>query len=340
MDQRLERLAEVARAYYLENRTQAEIARSLGTSRSQISRYLSEARDKGLVQIRIVAPDQASSNLGEAVRERFPQLKDVTIAPLYNKDNQTIRAIIGRYAANYISEAIRPGQVIALGCGRTLRAMVRSLPEQDIAEVTLVQAMGNIGHEAHEIDYNAITREAAEALGGRTYYVSAPAILGRGSGSARSFLEANPMVDHALSLARQADLFIVGLGSMESDLIYTRFGLITGEELADLSGRAVGDICGRFFDLHGRVQPSSFDDRVVGIQLDDLRRSFGVMGVAGGPDKAAPLLGAIRGGWIDILVTDEQTARSILALDEAYPGNDLRPAGGEAGPHVDRDRHS
>ncbi|HEC21731.1 MAG TPA: sugar-binding transcriptional regulator [Chloroflexi bacterium] len=318
-DSRLTRLVEVARAYYLENRTQAEIARSLGISRSQVSRYLSEARELGIVQIRIVVPGEEAPELGDKLKQRYPHLRDVIVAPIFDSDLEAVRAIIGRYAANYLAEVVKPNQRLVLGCGRTLRAMVNALHKREVPGISVVQAMGNLGHEAHKIDYNEIAREAAECLGGRVYYLSAPAILGKGSGRAADLVTTNPILEHSLSLARQADIFVVGLGSLESDQLYARVGLIGQDELDDLAGRAVGDICGRFFDLNGEKQISAFEDRIVGIDLDDLRQAHLTIGVAGGPDKVAPLLGAIRGQLINVVVSDEQTVRSILALDDAYP---------------------
>lgn len=314
-----ERLVEVAKAYYLESRTQAEIARSLGISRSQVSRYLSEAHEIGIVQIRIVDPCEKNYDLGVQLQERYPHLQHVIAAPVFHSDPEARRTIIGRYAANYVAEIIRPEQRIVLGCGRTLRAFVNALPKRDLNGIVFVQAMGNLGHEALDIDYNEITRQAAESLGGRVYYVSAPAILGNGSGTAANFIAANAMLDQALSLARTADVFVVGLGSMETDLIYTNFGLIQEDELNNLSGHTAGDICGRFFDINGDRRASDFEDRIVGIELEDLKRAQLSIGVAGGTDKVAPLLGAIRGQWINVVVTDEQTLHSILALDDAYP---------------------
>jgi deoxyribonucleoside regulator len=149
--------------------------------------------------------------------------------------------------------------------------------------------------------------------------VSAPAILGSGSGSAADLVTANAMLSQALMMARQADIYVVGIGSLESDLVYTRFGLVGQDELRDLSGRAVGDICGRFFDINGQEQPSAFSERIVGIELGDLKRARIAIGAAGGPDKVAPLLGAIRGGLVNVLISDEQTTNHILALDDAYP---------------------
>ena len=318
-DARLARLVEVARAYYLENQTQAEIARSLGISRSQVSRYLSSAREMGIVQIRIMLPHEETNNLRDSLQRRYPHLRDVIVAPAFSGNPEAIRAMIGRFAANCLVEIVQPGHRLALGCGRTLRAMVDAMPEQYIPNVMVVQAMGNVGHEAHNIDYNEIARQAGEAIGAQVYFLSAPAILGRASGKASGLISANPTLEYTLSLARGADVYVVGLGSLESDQLYTRVGLVQREELDDLKGRAVGDICGRFFDLAGLEQPSAFNERIVGIELEDLRRAQVVIGVAGGPDKVAPLLGAIRGRLINVLVSDEQTIHSILALDDTYP---------------------
>jgi deoxyribonucleoside regulator len=317
-DARLSRLVQVARAYYLDHQTQAEIARTLGISRSQVSRYLTTARELGIVQIRITIPAQETNSIREQMQQRYPHLNAVVVAPAFSGNADAVRAMIGRFAANCLLEIVQPGHRIALGCGRTLREMVDALRARHIPRVTVIQAMGNVGHEAHNIDYNEIARKAGEALGAQVYHVSAPAILGQGSGKASALVATNPTLEYALSLAKRADVYVVGLGSLESDQLYARAGLIRHEELNALKGRAVGDICGRFFDLNGLEQPSAFDDRIVGIELDNLRRAKFAIGVAGGPDKVAPLLGALRGRLINVLASDEQTIHSLLALDDTY----------------------
>ncbi|HEY59349.1 MAG TPA: sugar-binding transcriptional regulator [Anaerolineae bacterium] len=318
-DKKLSKLTEVARVYFLENRTQAEIARNLDISRSQVSRYLSEAREMGIVQIRIIEPNKKDSDLGQTLQQRYPSLHNVIVAPVFETSADAVRTIIGRYAANFLLDIIQPGQQLSLGCGRTLEVMVKALPEQAMSNVTVAQAMGNLGHEAHKIDYNEIARVAAEKLGGNVLYLSAPAILGRGSGKADEFVRANQMLQKTLGIACDADIYMVGLGSMESDLVYTRFGLIASEELQALKGKAVGDICGHFFDINGQEKASAFNDRIVGITLDNIRQAKISIGVAGGSDKVAPLLGAVRGKFINVLISDEQTVHSIIALDDTCP---------------------
>ena len=308
----LSRLVQVARAYYLENQTQAEIARGLGISRSLVSRYLTAAREQGIVRIEIVEPSTAALHLEQALKAHFPHLLEVVVAPALTTDSDAIRIMVGRNAASFLLRILKPGQTIGLGCGRTLRAMVDALPKRHIADTVIVQAMGNIGHEAHNIDYNEIARQAAAALGGRAYYVSAPAILGKRSGTAHALVNANPSLQYALSLAREAQIYIIGIGSMESDQLYVRNGLIPQDEFDDLRQHAVGDICGRFFDVYGRVQPSAFSERIVGVEIEDLQRAHYAIGVAGGAEKIPSILGALRGQHVNVLVSDEATVQALL----------------------------
>jgi deoxyribonucleoside regulator len=310
---KIARLVEIATAYYYENRTQSEIAASMGVTRSQISRYLKEARELGIVEIHIMTPVEQPGKLGDQILKLFPHLKDVVIAPTYSAEIETNRSIVGRYAANYLLQVLQPGQCLAIGCGRTLRAMVNALQHHEIANVCVVQAMGNIGHEAHGIDYNEIALQAARAFNARHHYISSPAILGNGSGKASELVMANPTIKAALDLARHAQVYIVGLGSLESDQLYAQAGLIEQSSLDDLRQRAVGDICGRFFDLAGSEVTASFSDRTVGIELADLHNAHLSIGVATGQDKIAPLLGALHGQWINVLICDEKTAQGILS---------------------------
>src|SRR5262249_6936484 len=148
-DPYIARLTEVARAYYLENQTQAEIARALGISRSMVSRYLLAARSMGIVQIKIVTSSEASQQLAEALRQRYIHLEEVVVAPTFSLEADAQRAMIGRFAANYLSDVLRSNQTVTLGCGRTLRAMVDALQKSDADHMAVVQAMGSVGHEAH-----------------------------------------------------------------------------------------------------------------------------------------------------------------------------------------------
>jgi len=101
MDEKRFKLIEVAKAYFLESHTQAEIAQQLGISRSQVSRYLTEARDQGIVQIRIIDETSQTSDINQVLEKRYPHLKHILITPIFEQAPEIIRANIGRYAANF-----------------------------------------------------------------------------------------------------------------------------------------------------------------------------------------------------------------------------------------------
>ena len=227
MNSKRQKLVEVAKAYFLEDRTQAEIAKQLGISRSQVSRYLTEAREDGIIQIRIIDNENHSTRTATILKERYSHLKHVIIIHSFEHTPEIIRSNIGRYAANFLVETIQPGLRITLGCGRTMEAMVKALPERKIADISVIQAMGNLGHEAHKIDYNEIARVATEKLGGKVHYLSAPAILGAGSGSAEEFLRTNPMLAGALSIANKADMFLFGINCSNLSLFMSQSYNIT-----------------------------------------------------------------------------------------------------------------
>ena len=76
---------------------------------------------------------------------------------------------------------------------------------------------------------------------------------------------------------------------------------------------AVGEICTRFFDVDGRPCVTALDRRMVALDLQHLRAIPLVIGVACGKQKAAAILGAVRGGYVKSLVTDDVTATEVLA---------------------------
>jgi DNA-binding transcriptional regulator LsrR (DeoR family) len=307
-------LVEIARAYYEEEHDQSMIAASLGISRSQVSRYLAQARNLNLVQVRVVSPEQRTGEVEAALLKRFRCLKEAVVAPVFNPRPGPLRKTIGHACAQYLEQIIRPGLRICVGSGRTLWEAFSWLRPQEIPDISIIQAMGNVGHEAMEIDFNQMARAAANVLDARIFFMNAPAILG--GGSVTDLVSANPSIQETMQLAHSADVYLFGIGSMSGDLIFTRGGIITLQDLQELrQAGSIGDICGHFFDIAGAEIPSSFQDRIVGISLEDLRSDALTITVAGGPDKVLPLIGALHGSYIKVLITDEQSALAILEYE-------------------------
>jgi DNA-binding transcriptional regulator LsrR (DeoR family) len=118
-------------------------------------------------------------------------------------------------------------------------------------------------------------------------------------------------------MAKAADLALVGVGQVGTDAFLLHQGCINGHDMTELeSAGAVGDILGRFYRLDGSPVLTEFDERIVGVDLDDIRSIGNVVAVAAGPGKVRAILGALNGGYIGTLVTDADTARSVLEASE------------------------
>ncbi len=313
-DERIHLLVNLARAYYEQGLTQEQIAQTLPISRSQVSRYLSEAREMGIVQFRVIDPNERSEDLSEQLLARFPSLKTAIVVPVFSDDERVARQMVGLACASYLRQVVAPGHCLCIGYGRTVRATIEALKTHPVPNLAVVQAMGNMGHEALNIDFNALTRAAADAFTAHAYYVNAPAILG--SGTTAEWEAANISIHESLERARTADIYLYTVGSLDRDQLYVRTGLITQQDILWLHDRGVaGDICARFFDSQGREIRTPFAGRIVGIALRDLKKADLSICVVGGVSKTVPLRGALHGDWVSVLITDENTARAVLKVE-------------------------
>ncbi|MBI4841062.1 MAG: sugar-binding transcriptional regulator [candidate division NC10 bacterium] len=312
MDQRAAHLlVTVADLYYLQDRTQAEIARALRISRPHVSRLLKRARETGIVTISVRPPFGLSTGPAEKLGKLFP-LRDVRVvsaggAPLPR---------VAEAAASYLASRIQHESVVGVSWGRTVRMIADVVPSDPRRSVEVVPLVGGMGPVGNEIHANEIARRLASRLGGTYYVLNAPALAERAD--ARAMLVRDATVRGILERGRKADVAVVGIGGMVASSTLVRSGYLQPDSLRRLrASGAVGDICSRFFGKDGAPCPSPLTDRVVGIELKDLRQLPWVVGAAVGAEKAPAILGALRGGYINVLVTDETTARAVLRLARA-----------------------
>jgi len=106
---------------------------------------------------------------------------------------------------------------------------------------------------------------------------------------------------------------LVGLGVPTSDSVLVRDGtIITQRDLTNLrEAGAVGDIALRYIDEEGEPVGSEIDERIIGLSLEQIVEIPQTIGVAGGEEKVDVIRAALRGGLLDVLVTDDFTARSL-----------------------------
>jgi DNA-binding transcriptional regulator LsrR (DeoR family) len=308
-----ELLAKAARLYFVEDRSQDDVAEILGTTRSNVSRMLKQARDLGIVEIRIVDPTRRDHELEQALRDRFG-LVDARILEVTPETD--VLAGVGRLAMRWLDGTLRDGQVIALSWGHTLQAVVRAVDGLSRRDLEVVQLVGGLSSLDSAVTGQELVRELSERLGARHRYLHAPALFG--STEALTMMLHEQTIAEALDAAKAADIAVVGIGTPgvgSSRALLDALGLSPAQRADFDAAGAVGDVCARFYDLSGREVQSVVSERVLAITLDDLRAIPTVAGVAAGPEKALGILGALRGRIIDSLICDQEAARSVISLD-------------------------
>ena len=314
-------LARAARLYFVEDRSQDDIAAVLGTTRSNVSRMLKQARDLGIVEIRIVDPARRDHELEFALRDRFPSVDARVLAVAPDTD---VLPGVGRLAVRWLEETLRDGQVVALSWGQTLEAMVQAVDGLSRRDVEVVQLVGGLSSLDSAATGQELVRELSERMGARHRYLHAPALFG--SAEALAMLLRERTIAAALDTAKRADIAIVGIGTPgigSSEALLTALALTPQERAAFDAARPVGDVCGRYYDLAGRGVGGAVGERVLAVTLDDLRAIPTVAGVAAGREKAQGILGALHGRIIDVRVCDQAGARAVLSLDRDQAGHSL-----------------
>lgn len=315
-------LLAAARLYYVENRSQAEIATELGTSRSNVSRMLTEAQRQGIVEIKIVDPSGRSRELERELVTLFG-LADVRVAHRGLGPAVQVEARVGAQAAQLLLDRVRDSMTVALSWGHGLQSMVYATTADRDFSISLVQLVGGLSSVAHEISGAELVRELAVRLGATYRLLHAPAALG--ASAAAEALMAEPSIAEALAEARSADMAFVGIGTPthgSSAAVLGSLGLTRKEEKAFWAAEPVGDIAARYFNAAGAPIHGAVEERIVAVTLEDLVKIPNVVGVAYGRAKTPGVLGALRGRLIDSLVCDETLARSLLSEGRALVAAD------------------
>ena len=309
-----ETLLAAARLYYLQGRSQAEVAQTLGTSRSNVSRMLAEAQRQGIVEIRINDPGGRVHELEEQLQQRFG-LRDVRVAHSAPAPGLRVEDQVGSQASRLLLDHLKDSMTVALSWGHALQSMVyATTSDHEFHRISLVQLVGGLSSISNEISGQELVRELAVRLNAEYRFLHAPATLE--SAGSRDALLAEPSIRGALAEARRADLAFVGVGTPShgsSSAILNSLNLSGKERKAFWAAEPVGDIAARYYDAAGHPIHGPVDERILGIALEDLISIPHVVGVAHGRAKAPGVLGALRGHLIDSLVCDETLARSLLS---------------------------
>lgn len=304
-------LIRIAWLYYEEGLTQDEIARVFSLSRSKVVRMLKRAREEGIVSFQIRGIGINCLSLERELISLF-NLQDAMVVPIVNEDK--VRDSLGKAAAIYLERNLKDGQLLAIGWGRTIHKMANYVSSGKFKNLRVVNLMGGLTTFLSLNPYD-IGGKLASTWRGECYYVYAPAIAASEE-LCRSF-KSELTVKKAMEMAKLADYCLVGIGEVGRENTLSQLGYISLPEIEILRKEgAVGNIMAQFFNIKGEKVNCELHRRIVSLSIEELRDMKRVIGVAGGNRKIKSILGALHGRFVNILITDENTAKSIIHLEK------------------------
>ncbi|MDD7910053.1 MULTISPECIES: sugar-binding transcriptional regulator [Pseudovibrio] len=301
---------------FIGRRTQGEIAEILGVSAAKVHRLIAQAQREGLikffVEMRPIDCIELESKLCELLG-----LKNCFIAPdLSYQGNRDAFGATASFAGQFLHGLLSNGSVscMGVGMGRTLTATVEAMPKLQRSDLAIVSITGSLTRRLSANPYDVVQPLQA-ATGGEGFYLPVPYLAE--TVEEKEMFHAQRSVQDLIGRAEQADLFVIGIGSVSAEGHLLQRKLVTKQEADELAASdACTDMMGRFYDRNGDEVDVSLNDKAVGLHPEKARGSR-VVAVVGGADKAEATLGAVRTGVITDLIMDEVLARDLLVLAQS-----------------------
>lgn len=307
-------LSKVSKLYYDEGLTQDEIVTRLQLSRAKVSRLLKEARERGIVKISVLSPPEIHADLEVQLESRYRLREAIVVEVGEHASKDTIARELGIISASYLQRIVQDGDVIGVSWGTTLNHMVTAMQPYPVPNAHIVQIIGGLGPPESEVHATDLSRRLARMLNCKLSLLPVPGIVDSVDIKKTFLLESH--VQRTMNLFPILKLAIVGIGAPTPDSVVLKDSSILSQNEMEMLLRqgAVGDIALHYFDEYGNPIITDIDERVIGIGLDQLKKIERVIGVAGGVEKVKVIRGALLGGYINVLITDQITARSLLDI--------------------------
>lgn len=308
----------VCSLYYEDDMRQQEVSDYLGISRATVSRMLQKGKESGIVRVEVINPVQFSYNKLEKALERKYGLKEVIVVESSALDTKT-ESVSRMYerAALYLSQFFKDGDWIGVTMGHTLHNIVKTNrafeKDKKLMFVPIVGGIGQSTIDKVDVQSNRIAQEFSRKFGGTYTQFLSPAVFLEQK--AMEYFLKEKSISYIFDDFQKLDTLIMGIGipqRVESTLV--RAGYITGENLEKFARDGMaGDIALHFFDEDGATEKfRAFNDRVAGMPLEMMKKVRNRIGIAGGENRAEAIRGAIKGGFINMLITNIDAAEKLL----------------------------
>lgn len=302
-------LIDVAEMYYLEDKTQSEIARSLYLSRPKVSRLLKKARERKIVEIIIHYGDDPYQQLSRRLRQAF-RVDKVVITKSYDDEEKTIRDC-GRAAAGELAKILKDDMVLGISWGRNIKAMAKYTPKSNHRDIKVVELFGDIqsGSDPENVRHAGLL--LAQNLGAELYGLHCPLYIN--DPKAREAVKNTPIVRNTLNMIQNCDVIISGIGHIGNATSLAIWDNYVDPDIQSqiIKANGVGFLCAHFFDQNGEFLDLPINREVIGVDIETMKAKQNIL-VAGGRYKTRAILALLQAGGINTLITDEENVKEIL----------------------------
>jgi DNA-binding transcriptional regulator LsrR (DeoR family) len=307
----------IASMYYERGMGQTSIAEQLGLSQARVSRLLKQAEGLGIVRITVHVPEGVHAEIEQQLEARYglDELIVVETSGAALTDDELMNKSLSSTVASHLELMVPTLKTIGVSSwSSALLAAVNAMrPVGPGQTQSIVQVLGGVGFANSQRFATRLTERLAQLARAEAIFMLAPGVVT--SLAAKEALLTDPSCRQALDRFGDLSALLMGIGAIPPSRMLRESGnVFTDQDLADLKAAgAVGDVCMRFYDDRGRHVATPFDERVLGIGVEQIRRTRRRIGVAGGLRKFEAIRGALRGGWLSSLITDLATAQRLLA---------------------------
>lgn len=303
-------LLDVCYSHYVYDETQGQIAELMGVSRAKVCKMIAKAKARGLLSITINDPIQTASGLARDVADKYG-LRNVKVVPVPRYGIKNVTSHLGKAGARLLQEMLRKHDVLGVSGGAALFELVKSFPPMPVEGATVVPLLNGYAETEVSTRGTEIAFMMAEKIGAQIVNMPIPGLAG--TPEEALMFRANPTIKSSMQWIRKCNIGLFGIGTANPESSLYKGGFLDDALLAELRREnAIGCIGFSFFDTEGNPC-TGFNSRNIGWTLEDVRQIPLAIGVCGGtPEKAVAVRGALKGRYIDILVTDQITAELLM----------------------------
>ncbi|MDQ0298903.1 DNA-binding transcriptional regulator LsrR (DeoR family) [Salibacterium salarium] len=303
-------IVKVANLYYFDGWTQAQIAKKMNVSRPVISKLLHKAKEDGIVEVYIKDENAHTVDLEQKLEKQYG-LDQAIVLSTSGFTPEMVKRFLGKVAASYLSKQLDENKKLGLSWGTTLSALIEEYPYERRDNVHIVPLVGGMGRSHVNIHSNSLAFNLAQKMNATCSYLYAPAIVE--SEELKERLVNSKDVAHVLEQGKNVDIAVVGMGDPFKNSTMEQIGYLQPEDLHSLrKSGVVGDISSRFFDAVGDQVDHPLNHRVIGLDLPDLKRIPQVIGIVESLYKLESIEAALKGGYLNVLITDDRTAQELV----------------------------